>query len=564
MIAGAVNMAGVEATNTLANLTPKKRTNVEVNGTLAEDPQHKKARTSVTPSAAASSSSKSQQPSSLPTATTLMWFRMDFRIQDNTALYNAHMNATVSKRPLVALYVVSPAEWLEHDVSAVRVNFWLRNLELLKVELEARGIPLIVVNAERRKDVPGVVAKVVRDVSAKAVFWNMEYEVNEQLRDKKVHELITVAGVDAHGYHDQCIVQPCLVRTKEGNRVYTVFTPFKKAWIALLYKEKRWTTLSPTIPIPSTPPTLPSNLRKVVTSLTQPIPKSVKTHPIEDSNLLLSVTTNFPAGEISAHERLNKFCAEKIAKYKESRDVPSLQGGTSSLSAYLAAGVVSARQCIVKALEMNKGKFDSGSEGVVTWISELAWRDFYKNILLEFPRVCKNKPFKIETDLVPWAYDEEKFKRWCEGKTGYPIVDAGMRQLKTTGWMHNRVRMITAMFLSKDLGLDWRRGERWFMQNLIDGDFSANNGGWQWAAGTGTDAQPYFRVFNPLLQSEKFDPDGHYIRKYVPELAKLRGKDIHSPPKNQLKSLRYPAPIVDHKVASKAFVEAFKLAVMKK
>ncbi|KAJ3084738.1 hypothetical protein HK100_009258 [Physocladia obscura] len=278
--------------------------------------------------------------------------------------------------------------------------------------------------------------------------------------------------------------------------------------------------------------------------------------------LMDRVLATFPASEKDALYRLDMFLRERGKGYNANRDFPA-KNGTAKLSPYFTLGLLSPRVALVKALALNAGKYDSGSDGIVTWISELCWRDFYRNILIEFPQVSKNKPFKLETDLVSWTTDPQNalFQKWCAGTTGYPIVDAGMRQLLQEGWMHNRVRMITASFLTKDLGVDWRLGERHFMRNLVDGDLASNNGGWQWAASTGTDSQPYFRIFNPSLQSERFDPDGAYIRKYVPELAGVKGKEIHDP--KHRNKIGYAAQIVDHKVASKAFLEVFKKGIGK-
>ncbi|RKP17893.1 DNA photolyase, FAD-binding/Cryptochrome, partial [Rozella allomycis CSF55] len=220
------------------------------------------------------------------------------------------------------------------------------------------------------------------------------------------------------------------------------------------------------------------------------------------------------------------------------------------------------RECLNEALIANKGLLDSGNEGAVTWISELCWREFYRHVLFHYPRVCMYQPFKLETKNIKWRDDPEGFEKWCKGETGYPIVDAGMRQLNKTGWMHNRSRMIAAMFLTKDLLIDWRKGEKYFMENLIDGDFASNNGGWQWSASTGTDSQPYFRVFNPLLQSQKNDPDGVFIKKWVPELKGLNKKQIHCPKDclgaSEFKKLNYPLPLVDHDMARKRAIDAFK------
>ncbi len=256
---------------------------------------------------------------------------------------------------------------------------------------------------------------------------------------------------------------------------------------------------------------------------------------------------------------MHAFCAEAIDGYAEQRDFPALPG-TSQLSAYLAAGVLSVRQCLHAALAANQGEFASGNAGVVTWINELLWRDFYSHILVGYSKVSRNRAFKPETEALPWRDAPEDLLAWQQGRTGFPIIDAAMRQLLATGWMHNRLRMVVAMFLTKNLLIDWREGERFFMQHLIDGDLAANNGGWQWSASTGTDAVPYFRIFNPISQSQRFDPQGDFIRYWLPELKHLSNKDIHQA--KQLGGLfernDYPQPIVDLSSSRKRALNAFK------
>jgi deoxyribodipyrimidine photo-lyase len=220
--------------------------------------------------------------------------------------------------------------------------------------------------------------------------------------------------------------------------------------------------------------------------------------------------------------------------------------------------MISHRQCLQAAMAENSGHLGDGDLGLTTWINELVWREFYQHVAFGFPEVCRYQPFQAHTKQLPWRDDDEGFQAWCEGRTGYPIVDAAMRQLVTTGWMHNRLRMITAMFLSKHLLIDWRRGEAFFMRHLVDGEFCANNGGWQWAASTGTDAAPYFRIFNPTTQSTRFDADGEFIAHWLPELADLPAKARHAPPQDLLTDVPYPAPIVDHKAARQRALDAFK------
>jgi len=268
--------------------------------------------------------------------------------------------------------------------------------------------------------------------------------------------------------------------------------------------------------------------------------------------------TEWPVGESYALSLLDQFIKDHVTDYKTARDFPA-QSGTSQLSAYLNIGIISIRQCIQALLRQQHGDFLIESEGQQTWLDELLWREFYQHILFDFPQVSKHQPFKASTQKITWNDDPSGLERWQQGRTGIPIVDAGMRQLLATGWMHNRVRMICAMFLSKNLLIDWRKGEQWFMQQLIDGDLAANNGGWQWCASTGTDAAPYFRIFNPISQSQKFDENGDYIRHWVPELAHLDAKTIHEPyAKNAIKHLDYPRPMVDLKTSRAKAIEVFK------
>lgn len=267
----------------------------------------------------------------------------------------------------------------------------------------------------------------------------------------------------------------------------------------------------------------------------------------------------WPAGEDEALQRLQRFADEQLEWYDQQRDFPVVPG-TSQLSAYLAAGVISPRQCLHAAMTINRGEFASGNPGAVCWISELLWREFYKHILVGYPRVSMGRAFRRETEALAWRHAPEELAAWQEGRTGLPIIDAAMRQLRDTGWMHNRLRMIVAMFLTKNLLIDWREGERWFMRHLIDGDLAANNGGWQWSASTGTDAAPYFRIFNPLSQSAKFDPEGRFLRHWLPELASLNKRDIHNP--DALGGLfgvaGYPRPMVDLSKSRERALAAFK------
>ncbi len=280
-----------------------------------------------------------------------------------------------------------------------------------------------------------------------------------------------------------------------------------------------------------------------------PAPPSLDNDPV-DKRL-------WPAGEEAASDNLERFLRFRGRHYKQQRDFPNVRG-TSELSPYLALGMISYRQCLQAVMSENSGHLADGDAGLTSWVNELIWREFYQHVAVGFPQVCRHQPFQEHTKQLRWRDDDKGFQAWCEGRTGYPIVDAAMRQLVTTGWMHNRLRMVTAMFLSKHLLIDWQRGEAFFMRHLIDGEFCANNGGWQWAASTGTDAAPYFRIFNPTTQSTRFDPEGEFIAHWLPELKSLPKKARHAPPQDMLNPTDYPAPIVDHKAARQRALDAFK------
>lgn len=450
---------------------------------------------------------------------------------------------------MLALFVISEQDLKLHDAAAVKVDFMLRNLSSLAASLESLRIPLLIKAFSTRSAIPQQLLALCQQHSVKHVCFNIEYEVDEARRDRTLTELCEQSGIAVHSYHDQCIIPPNTVHTKEG-KTYTVFSPFKNAWY------KRMTDAPSLLTVHPAPEALTAN-PLLDTAKSDPIPTSVPGFPAPAK----AIMDMWPAGEGHAHRLLDQFAVKRIYSYDDQRNFPAVDG-TSALSPYLALGVISARQCLSKARDVNKGYINSGSPGVICWISELCWRDFYRHILQAFPRVCMNRAFKEDMDKVAWRYDDSEFKRWCEGRTGYPIVDAAMRQLNQTGWMHNRLRMVVAMFLTKHLMIDWRWGERYFMQHLVDGDFASNNGGWQWSSSTGTDAQPYFRIFNPTSQSTKFDASGTFIKKYVPELAPLSATDIHEPwakvPAAKLAQLGYCQPMVEHTKARERCLTAFK------
>lgn len=449
----------------------------------------------------------------------LVWFRQDLRVADNIALKRACEDQSAS---VYGIYIATPEQWRAHDMAPIREQFIRAHVASLNESLKQLGIPLIYMEVDTFDDIAAVMAAFVDEHQFTHVFSNREYGWNEKKRDEEVATRLIDVACQFELFHDQGILPPGLL-TQTG-KPYTVFTPFKKKWLQQIRQQRQGLQLP--IESRSWPDTIDSVSPPAITV---------------GGNL-----ADWPIGESAAHERLGKFCEQRIYDYQKARDFPS-EDGTSKLSAWLAAGVISSRQCLEMALSANSGRLSSGNEGIDCWISELVWRDFYIHILDSFPQISKNQPFRTNTENIQWRNDPDEFQAWCEGRTGYPIVDAAMRQLVSTGWMHNRLRMVVAMFLSKHLLIDWRWGERFFMQHLIDGHLAANNGGWQWAASTGTDAVPYFRIFNPISQSKRFDAKGDFIRRFVPELSAVDAKAIHLPADSlrQEHAPDYPAPIIN-------------------
>ncbi len=455
--------------------------------------------------------------------TQLIWLRRDLRVSDNTAL-----SAAMAAGPTIALFLLTPGQWRIHDDAPCKVDFWLRNLAELATELRRLNVPLLIRHADDWQTVPDALRQVCHEHAVRAVHFNDDYGVDEQRRDHAVSEALHRDGIATQRYLDRLLFAPGTLLTQSGG-YFKVFGQFRKTCLARLHL--------------SLPPCLPPLAPQAPLAMTgDPLPSAVPGFAAPSSAL----QARWPAGEAHAHQRLTSFIDEALDDYQQRRDLPA-EAGTSQLSPYLAAGVISIRQCLHAALAGNRGELDSGSSGAITWINELLWREFYTHILVGYPRVSMHRAFRAETEALPWRHAPDDLAAWQEGRTGFPIVDAAMRQLRETGWMHNRLRMITAMFLSKNLLIDWREGERWFMRQLIDGDLAANNGGWQWSASTGTDAVPYFRLFNPISQSQRFDPEGHFLRHWLPELQGLSRRDIHNP--SALGGLfapaNYPTPIVD-------------------
>jgi deoxyribodipyrimidine photo-lyase len=424
----------------------------------------------------------------------IFWLRRDLRLEDNTALFYALQ----SEHPILPIFIFDCAilDKLENKADA-RVQFIHDTLSDIQTKLITIGSSLEVLHG----DPAAVFGTLLKKYSINKVFTNNDYEVYAIERDETIKNLLEKNNAQLVSYKDHVIFEKDDI-TKDDGKPYTVFTPYSRKWKAALKEddlklyetEKYFKNF-----LPIQPNTIPSLAQIGFTKTAQAFPsKSVE--------------------------------AELVKKYGLQRDIPSIQG-TSHLGLHLRFGTISIRRLAKYSRNLSE-----------TFLNELIWRDFYHMIVWHFPHVGKGKAFKPAYDFIQWRDDEVAYKKWCDGQTGYPIVDAGMRELNTTGFMHNRVRMIVASFLCKHLLIDWRLGEAYFAQKLLDFDFAANNGGWQWAAGSGCDAAPYFRIFNPYLQTKKFDPELKYIKKWVPEFE----------------DFSYPKPIVEHTVARDRCLKVYK------
>lgn len=463
----------------------------------------------------------------------LVWFRNDLRCHGQPAL----AAALTHPGPVRALYLLCPGQWDDHHVAPLRRWYVLASLRELAASLARLGVPLDVIRVPRFADVPAAMARYWREHRIADLYVCREYLLNELNRDRAVAAAAQRAQVNIHGFDAGMLVPPGALRTGAGTP-YTVFTPYRRRWQAWLAEQPPSCRQPEPTGAPVAPPTL-QEVERELAALAVPA----------------SLSAGWQPGEQAARQQLAAFVAGPLQHYRQQRDFPALSA-TSVLSTALSAGTVSISECwhlAQQALQQPGWR-----EGVECWLGELAWRDFYRQIMANFPQLARGAPFRPETALIRWRDDDAGFAAWCEGRTGYPLVDAAQRQLLSSGWMHNRLRMVSAMFLSKHLFIDWRRGERFFMQHLIDGDFAANNGGWQWSASTGTDAAPYFRVFSPIRQSERFDPQGEFIRRYVSELAQVPAPLIHQPWKKPALAPGYPAPVVPHEGVRERVTAAFR------
>lgn len=475
----------------------------------------------------------------MATSPSIVWFRQDLRLADHPAL-----QAAIDRgQPIIPVFIRAADEegpWRPGEAS----DWWLHHsLSSLSHDLIARGSKLTL----RRGNSLAVLKTLAAETNAGAVFWNRRYEPAEIARDKVVKAELRNAGLSIESFNGQLLFEPWEVSTKEG-RPYQVFTAF---WRACLAKA------------PPPPPI------RVLAHLAAPDhwPESVS---LEDLHLLPTrpwdqgLREAWQPGATGAKTNLERFLAEAVDAYQTARDLPA-ERGTSRLSPHLHFGEISPREVWHAVLAAIAQQPKTDAIGAETFLKELDWREFAHHLLFHFP-TTPDQPLRPEFAKFPWDDNNQALRAWQRGRTGYPIVDAGMRELWTTGWMHNRVRMIVASFLVKDLRIHWRLGAQWFWDTLVDADLANNTLGWQWSAGCGADAAPYFRVFNPMLQSEKFDPDGHYLRRWIPELESLPTRWLHAPwtaPRDVLQSAgiklgqTYPLPIVDHGEARTLALRAF-------
>ncbi len=470
----------------------------------------------------------------------LFWHRRDLRISDNLGLAAARERSS----GVTGVFCLDPTLLDGDDVAPARVTYMIGCLVELQRRYAEAGSELLILKAHPVQGIPAL----AKAINATAVYWNRDVEPYSRDRDTRVAAALKEAGIEIKtSFWDQLLQAPGSVLTSSNQTPYTVYTPFWKSWI-------QKTKSAPTATLESAEG-LASDLKaKAEEAGAIPLPSARDLGFVWENQLLLD------PGEWAAHKQLEEFCDgdRAITEYNEQRNFP-FQEGTSRLSAALKFGAIGIRTVWAAAEDAyNRCRSDETRKNVRTWQQELAWREFYQQVMYYFPELADG-PYRDPLKDFPWVNNEVHFQAWCEGRTGYPIVDAAMRQLNEIGWMHNRCRMIVASFLTKDLIIDWRWGEKYFMQKLFDGDLSANNGGWQWSASSGMDPKP-LRIFNPASQAQKFDPEAEYIRQWVPEIrhldtgALVTGKI--SP--EERAHAEYADPIVDHKHQQALFKEKYK------
>ncbi|CAL4043066.1 deoxyribodipyrimidine photo-lyase [Buchnera aphidicola] len=466
----------------------------------------------------------------------LMWFRNDLRIHDNIALYAACKKKEAN---VLSIFIATPQKWKKNFMSFKKSEYIYKNLLMLQKNIMKIGIPLYFYESKNSFTSVKFLINFCQKNKVNSIFYNDQYETNEIKRDFLTKKMLEKENISVRTFHDATLISPDKIYKKNGQS-YNNFSFFKKNIIKKIQRK-----LPQSFPVPDIRPFL-----------------KIKTYAIKFSYPRENIDENlFPIGEHSALNKLSFFIDKQINKYELEHNFPNVNC-TSFLSASLSIGILSSRQCIKLLLKKKiyKNKININE---CKWLNELIWREFYKYILVKYPTLiqCKSK-YNLENKIT-WNNNKKNLIAWKEGRTGYPIVDAGMRQLNELGWMHNRIRMITASFLVKDLLINWREGEKYFISKLIDGDTAINNGNWRWIASIGYGSNPYFRIFNPIYQAKKFDKEGYFVKKYIPELRMVPNLYIFNPhlwSQKIGKKINYPFPIVDHEKTKKNVITVFKLA----
>ncbi|OAL57080.1 Cryptochrome/photolyase FAD-binding domain-containing protein [Pyrenochaeta sp. DS3sAY3a] len=476
------------------------------------------------------------------------WFHpKDLRIQDNTALNHASELAKSSKKPLICLYINCPADESWHGTSPARVDFMYEGLKIMQKELKELNIPLVFLECEDRKKIVPTVVEWLKKHNISHVFGNHEYEIDEMRRDIQLVKQ-SGEGIQVSLYHDQTVVEPGTMLTGAGTPM-KVFTPYFMQWLEILKSEPELLDTSPP-PAPND-----ASVKKELKELFDTsLPNPAEDKQFETDEERKRIRKLWPAGHAAGSKRMDAFL-KQIDKYAATRSNPA-KNSTSRMSPYFSAGMFSMREALQKVVDYNNGSTDfsesKASSGVYGWVREIVFRELYRQTTLMTPHTSMNLPQNLKFEFVQWEDDEEGWEKWCKGKTGEPFIDAGMRQLKAEAYMHNRLRMNVSSYLYCNLLLDYRRGERYFAETLIDWDLSNNTQGWE----------PSYTVFNPVSQAERNDPDGDYIRKWVPELKDVEGKAVFAPyarlSEAEFEKLGYPKPHVDWKETKQRCLERFK------
>lgn len=468
----------------------------------------------------------------------LFWHRRDLRLSDNVALMAARQRSP----KVVGVFCFDPTILAGKGIAPARVTYMVGSLRELQADYARAGGQLLFLHDDPLCGLPQLASA----LQAQQVFWNRDVEPYGARRDRSLSEALQALGIEVHAQWDQLLHSPGTILTGNG-KPYTVYTPFWKNW-------SQQPKANPLETVTGLEGLTETEQETAIATGSLPLPTAKDLGFVWDQDLFLS------PGTTAAETTLSNFCQIQggIGEYDDQRNLPAALG-TSGLSSALKFGTIGIRTVWAATQEaIARSRSDEARTSIETWQKELAWREFYQHALYFFPELAKG-PYRAPFRQFPWVNDQEQFQQWCQGQTGYPIVDAAMRQLNHTGWMHNRCRMIVASFLTKDLIIDWRWGERYFMETLIDGDLAANNGGWQWSASSGMDPKP-LRIFNPASQAQKFDPEADYIRQWLPELRGVETKALVTGviSQGERDRSRYPAPIVDHKVQQQRFKIFYK------